>query len=416
MKAFAERCAATARARAAATVVVGNEAGDMDSVVGSFYLAYLVEQLVQRNLVPYKLPISPMITFPHSDLGLRNDVVKTLEREGGILPAAVVSCVQGDMDELGSQREHQSFVPLTASPSVDSASVLADADVLLFDHNKPHAAVGGVSRVVGVVDHHADEQLLNAETMRSRGQLCVIAPAGSACTHLVHLFMKYKVPVPDPRLLFAPILLDTMNFDPLLKKTTVLDEEARQFLLHAIDSPFDAKAMFEELVALKFDVSGLTIPQNLRRDYKKFAFTLADGRPCVVGISSVLLLRQQVETIYGDRERWINGVTAFARKDSCDAFLVMFCAEQSVVTGPVSTSGMIRQLAVLGSKDFVTAVGEFAQQREHAFIGLEPVGSPAASESDSLVYADYNQHDYATSRKALTPLFSAFLSKSVSKI
>ena len=422
MKHFAEKCAASFRARAAATIVLGNEAGDMDSVVGSYYLAYLLQCLADRHDTSYnyKGPICPMINFPRCDLTLRNDVLQTLAREGNITPDLVFSCTPGDEDE--------GYLPLfspanaTESPS---EHVLHSAGIILFDHNKlaPWQSAALSSRVIGVVDHHADEQLYESS---EQGYVRIVCPAGSACTHLVHLYLKHNVPIPQPRLLFAPILLDTMNFDPALKKTTPLDETARDQLLQAITAeegesqggalPLDVKKMFDHLVALKFDVSGLTIPQTLRRDYKRFEMELRDGQSSVlgIGISSVLLLRSHVSKIYSD-EAWIREVNKFRQKENCDVFLVMFCAEEKEsqvdATESAAKGKMVRQLGVLASDEFIETLNNFAAV--HVSIGLRQLAgdknSCPARATDSLRYVNYDQDDYATSRKALTPLLGDFL-------
>lgn len=60
------------------TVVMGNEGGDMDSVVGSLYLAMFFEKCET-----YKVKNAiPVINFPHSDLRLRNDIYMLLAQYG----------------------------------------------------------------------------------------------------------------------------------------------------------------------------------------------------------------------------------------------------------------------------------------------------------------------------------------------
>lgn len=56
------------------TVIMGNEGGDMDSVIGSLYLAMFFDKC---EVFKVKDAV-PVINFPRDDLRLRNDVYMLL--------------------------------------------------------------------------------------------------------------------------------------------------------------------------------------------------------------------------------------------------------------------------------------------------------------------------------------------------
>ena len=215
LNAFLSRCASAAAAAAANSgskldVVLGNEGGDMDSIVGSIYMAYFLSVDHSQGAV-----VVPLLNFPKSDLPLRNDVVQLLKSEGvdaNLLMSAVSN------DNAGAH----GIVDLS-----DAASSIS-----LFDHNKLTSRQAHLMPLVKrVVDHHADEGIYRDQCTP---QIYSIAEVGSASTLVEELFYNNSVPVPQPLMLLAPIVLDTMNFDPIHKKTTPRDEASRDRLMACI--------------------------------------------------------------------------------------------------------------------------------------------------------------------------------------
>lgn len=63
-------------------VVMGNEGGDMDSIIGSIYLAMLFNTQKWSKFGP----AIPILNFPAGEMPLRNDVVHLLNNNASTIP------------------------------------------------------------------------------------------------------------------------------------------------------------------------------------------------------------------------------------------------------------------------------------------------------------------------------------------
>jgi exopolyphosphatase len=309
--------------------VLGNEGGDMDSVVGALYTALAINfeairvPTLERACKQSDRVVVPFLNFPAEDLPLRGDILGALKQQGV---------------------DTEAFVSATDHPEL-----LAACDyVVLFDHNELKKDQRHLDdRVVAVIDHHEDGKKYADASPR------FIRKCGSCCTLLAHvagLQHAAALPCASPLLLGA-IVLDTMNFDPAVKKTTALDVQAATALLS--DGDIDALPKSDDLSAWdaadqhaavdklqhschslygylsdrKTDVSHLTIAQNLRRDFKVFTFKLVGGKTLTIGFSAWLESLPEVVARHGLSEL-VNGFHRFssrgAEDDALDALIVMF--------------------------------------------------------------------------------------------
>ena len=128
----------------AAIVSIGNDAGDLDSLVSSIAIANWRPIGGTDNRAPLWLPVAP---FARSDFRLRQDACLLFGHLGL------------EFDEVGAPTD------LMHIDEVDAGTVASWRDagglgVALVDHNAclPGAASIFGERVVAIVDHHNDER------------------------------------------------------------------------------------------------------------------------------------------------------------------------------------------------------------------------------------------------------------------
>ncbi|RDB19719.1 putative exopolyphosphatase [Hypsizygus marmoreus] len=264
------------------TVVMGNEAGDLDSLASSIAFAWIQSEV-------HKKPTIPLIQTQREDLALRAENQFALELAGLTSPS----------EQLLFLNDISEFQPL---PTHRFA---------LVDHNRLGTpfSTDPDATVVAVVDHHEDEGLYPNANPR------IIAPCGSCASHVAALCPS-EVPAELATLLLTAILIDTNGLKPggkavttdihaagfLAARSTISSKLPTKLVALLIDDPastgkpdalYEAAAIRELTAALagkKEDVGHLGARDLLRRDYKEYTYTLewADDRPAVkAGLSSV---------------------------------------------------------------------------------------------------------------------------------
>uniref|UniRef100_A0A8D0FSP8 Prune exopolyphosphatase 1 n=1 Tax=Strix occidentalis caurina TaxID=311401 RepID=A0A8D0FSP8_STROC len=202
-------------------VVLGNEACDLDSAVSALALAYFLAK---------GIPAASLIFRDEIDLG-------------GLHRAGLLSLTLVDHHVL---------------PGADAA--LEEA-------------------VVEVLDHRP------LERDRAAGCQVTAEPVGSCATLVTERIAQGPPGVldrPTAALLHGTILLDCVNLSPAAGKVTPRDV-ACVSLLEARFPELPARdAVFEALQAAKFDVSGLTTEQMLRKDLKALS-----GDELVLAVSAI---------------------------------------------------------------------------------------------------------------------------------
>jgi len=300
-------------------VVMGNEAGDADSIVAALGLGY-VKSRQHGGAVAV-----PVVSVPRADVGLRRDVVLLLDLAG--IPLDGLLCLDDDVA--------QRLLPPTSD---DTAQSSPSTSLTLVDHNRIRSSLSHLSsRVAEIVDHHEDEGSHGSVTGASReiafedGK----ATVASACTLVAErAFEQQQLPAGEDSdattrtidgslglALLGVILLDAVNMLPAAGKGTPRDERAMQTLLRRTDwtsfaartapslldapslekiyprgrgSAPDRAALFEALHGAKNDPkfwASLSAWDCLRIDYKKFLVP-DHGNPRLVpsiGLSSVLI-------------------------------------------------------------------------------------------------------------------------------
>ncbi|KAK3266943.1 hypothetical protein CYMTET_24468 [Cymbomonas tetramitiformis] len=225
----------------ALTVVLGNEAADLDSMVCAIMYAFL---LSQRATVDSPRSV-PVINIPRQDLSLRPDAVWILQQVGVDLQSLVF------LDDL------------------DLAALLASGrlhSLVLVDHNRLAARQADLEpAVVEILDHHMDEGMYgnSKRTITTVGSCTsLVAKAWHSRPEALPLLLSSSG---LRRLMRGVILLDTCNFDPSQGRGTPLDEQVIKEMVAA--EPHDSEDLYEELRLRRFDISAMSTPDLLRKYY-----------------------------------------------------------------------------------------------------------------------------------------------------
>ncbi|KAH9854599.1 DHH phosphoesterase [Lenzites betulinus] len=260
------------------TVVMGNEAGDLDSIASSTAYAWYASKVKCTRTVP-------LAQTPRADLHLRAEN----------LHALALAHLDADTDILCVD----DIPPTHPFPSTDFALVDHNRLQARFARDNPNA------RIVAVVDHHEDEGLYK-DTADPR---VIAVPTGSCASLVTLLFEEHpEAIVPElATLLLCSILIDTSGLK-LGGKAEAADRRAASFLLPFVPSmkdvtevsEFTATAVAQEgapflqelnatLQEKKASVAHLNTLDLLRRDFKEYNLTPAHAPSgeILVGLSSV---------------------------------------------------------------------------------------------------------------------------------
>ncbi|KAG2128372.1 uncharacterized protein EDB93DRAFT_1184638 [Suillus bovinus] len=239
------------------TVVMGNEAGDLDSLASALGYAWLRSNTSGKAIA--------YITTPREDFVLRAENLHALGLAGINQPFEELYC-SGD--------------PI---PSHVSQFALVDHNVLQTRYASETA------RVVAVIDHHEDEeQYKDASTTDPR----IVEPAGSCSSLVARLYQSFpnlSIPPELSTLLLSAILIDTHGLKERGKALNV-DREAAAFLIprsllahNEVSASLDnqlithlpsVQSLSATLREKKLSVSHFSTRDLLRRDYKEYAFNV----------------------------------------------------------------------------------------------------------------------------------------------
>jgi exopolyphosphatase len=251
------------------TFILGNQAGDADSIISALALAY-VDYLNDGPDAPHKTPI---VSIPRTDLVLRRDVVLLLQLAN---------------------------IDTTNLIHVEDISTAPNPQLILVDHNRlVHAEFQDpTTTIVEILDHHFDE----GHHVEAKKNICFGETAvASTCTLITERWEGCTTGNTDLAVaLLGVLLLDTVNASPSAGKLTQRDEAAMNKLLKQTDwtslpeflvdgtNQLDTTRLFDYLSNAKFDIDfwqSLSVKDALRLDYKRFEATTNE----IFGVSSVLL-------------------------------------------------------------------------------------------------------------------------------
>lgn len=238
-------------------IIMGNQAGDADSIVSALAFSYVKDILREaekgsscNDVVAYTN--LPVVSIRRNDLPLRRDVTLLLD-VAGIDSSNLIF-----LDDL----------PPSFLESDDD-----DVVITLMDHNSLRSDWDYSSslKVVEICDHHQDEEKHLESVPKEKRQVEFDADngqalVGSTCTLVVEKLTEIHkddtiIDAGLSFLLLGVILLDTMNMCPLASKGTKRDEEAIQFLV----SQTNWKALFNNIDTRNTSVTSM-VASNLLRE------------------------------------------------------------------------------------------------------------------------------------------------------
>lgn len=294
---------------------------DLDSLCCAIVYAYLRTHSTPASSLSHNLHV-PLANLPRADLGLRPELTAALAH-AGLRPADLItlSDLPWDDDRPPQDGQHSTLQP-------------ADTRWLLVDHN---ALTGPLARfaphVVGCVDHHVDEGAVPRDAVPR-----VIEPCGSCMSLVVDETRRAwdALAAQDDaaasagerddalaKLCLAPILIDTLNLgaaDKVKDKDTHAVAYLEDKLLPWSVQPYSRQALFDELSAVKDDISELSFRDILRKDYKQW-----HESGLVLGISAVVqgLAYLVDDKAAGEAQLLLDHLDAWAHERRLDVAAVM---------------------------------------------------------------------------------------------
>jgi len=344
------------------TIVMGNQACDLDSLVSAITLAYWKYRVQKINTVGF-------IPIKRDELLYRTEIAYLL-----------------NLLKIHSE----SFVML------DELDLLKVTQCILVDHNLPTGPFVVLSPVVEeIVDHHEDMKG-DFPNLKSKQ----IEFVGSCTTLVAEKFIKEADYLLDDTILcelfINTILLDTINLDPAMRKVTPKDEWVVQHLAKKLNKTENFKdqmtAIYNPINKAKKDISSLTTTQLLIRDYKEWTAVSLK-----YGIASVLLpVNQLIE-----RPDFYNTLKKFLIDSQLDVLMVLtaFSDKDNIFH---------RELLYIVKED---SIGEKLCQKLQAD---KEILNLIRNPSETVWY--FTQQNLTSSRKQVQPLVHKILSTEISKI
>ena len=335
------------------TIVIGNEAADLDSMASSVTYAYYLS-LSGVNAIP-------LMNIPRNDFILRTEAVY-LFKAASLSPDNLLFIEDVNLKEL-----------------FDNGNL----ELVLVDHNVMGSGqVPYETSITEILDHHADENKYPTAAKTD------IRPVGSTATLVAERFIqnnKDKIDSDIGTLLLGTILLDTVNLDESAGRVTEDDAIIAGDLIEI--TGLDQKTLFDKLQYEKFNVSSLGSYDLLRKDYKEWQ--LGDVK---CGIGSVLM--PALDWIKKDPDI-LKAFQDYARERKLDVLFAM-----NAYTDPEFT----RNLGVFIPDSNTRA--KIIQFLESSDLGLEIMDSGFSGDSSEIVF--YYQSNLGISRKKLQPILNDF--------
>jgi len=262
------------------TFVLGNEAGDLDSVACAIIYGCFLQELYGG-----KRSVIPVMNMAEHEMELRRDNIYVL-KEIGVKPSSLV---------------------YTDTCSLQALSAKAGAEIVLVDHNELSIFQEYlIPKVVSIIDHHADGGL-----GKGRMEVRVVEKCGSCMSLVLREMERAKSKLcMDPAVAFcavATIMLDTGFLSPKLKKTTDLDVRFYKRYITEMKVS-DERAFFDNLCSLRGDLRGLSLAQLMGKDAKFFRVPESapkenhPGEPfgCSTIVSSFASMEKQSDNCYDE--------------------------------------------------------------------------------------------------------------------
>ncbi|KAF8927814.1 Exopolyphosphatase [Dissophora ornata] len=374
-------------------LVTGNESADLDSIVSALAASMFLSRLpANKGSI-----VAPYINIPKIDLALRSDVEYILS----------TSHINSDFvffrDDL---------------PRLEQLASKNLLSLFLVDHNKVSGTMSSLqaAKVVGVIDHHVDENLYK-DTANPRR----IEVVGSCASLVADEFFKNAInsskdeessddekKIPDwiqqvSRLMLGPILIDTMDLNPEMKKVKPLDA-AMAKLIFPYTGWESMNDLYSRIDVARRNTSSLSYYDLLRKDYKEWTVThKSTGQDVKVGISSVVGLMDKFAKRDG-KEGIQQAIDRWAMNRTLDLSLVLLADDPGEENG-----GYQRQLIV---NPVSSSMKDFPGQMEKiSHLQLERTDIVDTDEFVKRGGCAYLQKNSTCTRKQIWPLVEKLLTQ-----
>lgn len=379
-------------------LIIGNPAGDADSIVSALGLAY-------EYSVWNKASILPVVSISKHDLTTqRPETTYLLELAG---------------------------IPVDSLVCIDDPNLPMTADVTLVDHNRLTVQLDW--HVVEILDHHLDEGahedvLADKRTIAFSGTQATVA----SCTTLIAERYLAHMPSSSPSspiptslatLLLGVVLLDSVNMSPEAGKGTDRDARVIQSLLQEtdwsvlVDNPMstdilsqdsatpDTNKFFKALQYQKFNPKfwdKLSVQDALGLDYKEFTGG-ADIKK--FGVSTIL---QSMED-FVQKEDVLRSIQQYMKAKNIGLLGLMFAVSND-------QDELSRQLAICGPPELCESMVDFLQHVDRG-LDLSDATSNEFNPSNSVIKVILmDQGNVAASRKQVAPTMMNYWKQESSRL
>ena len=360
-------------------IVLGNPAGDTDSILSALTLGFVEED---------KELLTPVVSIPRRDLQTQRPETSLLLELAGV-----------PTDKLWFQSDLKSRFWQDA-----------ETTVTLVDHNRH---VYNQGEVVEIIDHHMDEGCHpNAKRLIAFADgKATVASTGTLVVERMQELNR-RFPADVALLLLGLLLIDSVNLSPAAGKATPRDAAAVQLLLEDTDwsslsestreklkiapKP-DTDALFDVLQGAKFDPGfwdALAVRDALRLDFKDFS-----GGSTRFGMSSVLLPLAR----FVKKKELTAGIQEYMEEIEVDFLAIMLAHTDS--QSQEETLPLKREMILCGKNNFPLARLTDMLTKENLTLqlyGLDDVGQSDVNNDVSLRL--FRQDNAKASRKQVAPI------------
>ncbi|XP_004716663.1 exopolyphosphatase PRUNE1 isoform X1 [Echinops telfairi] len=239
MEEYLQGCRAALQESRSLHIVLGNEACDLDSMVSALALAFYLSKTTEAEEV-----FVPVLNIKRSELPLRGDNIFMLQKVN--IPQSIL-IFRDDIDLQALQQAGQLIL------------------TLVDHHVLPKNDANLEEAVIEVLDHRPIEHKHCPPCHVS------VELVGSCATLVTERILQGAPEILDWQtafLLHGTIILDCVNMDLKVGKATLKDSRYVEKLELVFPGLPNRNDIFNALQKAKFDVSGLTTEQMLRKDQK----------------------------------------------------------------------------------------------------------------------------------------------------
>ena len=381
--------------------MLGNDAGDADSIISAITLAYIESMKRGKSITPV-VSISKDV-FVHE----RPDIVRAFELAG-----------------IQSASEKLIFIE-----DFDDIVVGNSADITLVDHNTLNSSLRHSIRkkliVMEILDHHIDEGKYlktcadDHRNIAFRDGQPLVASTSTLVAEKLQLLFDSPYPPSIGILLLGVILLDSVNLDVTIGKVTDRDRVSVEDLLVNTDwsnmtvpvayrksdgvIAVDTTELFNELQLAKYNPqfwSDISVTRALGYDVKYFH---------QIGISTILM----PATLFMEKSGFVESTLAFIGTGHVSLLVIMFAFYDE-------DDSFRRQLAFISTDQHVDVrllVESLLSSDSYKLVDLQlsDVAIPAEFD-DSFQIILFDQKNVSPSRKEIGPMLEDFFNKSDSRM